>query len=65
MNRHKECIVSETEKTEKTQAELDQELDRALKDSFPGSDPVQITDPNRGVGRAPKVPRPAPKADSD
>nr|WP_314069992.1 hypothetical protein [uncultured Roseococcus sp.] len=46
------------EKKDKSRAEVDKELDQALKDSFPGSDPVQLTDPNRGLGGAPKKPRP-------
>lgn len=47
-----------TVKNDKTRAETEKELDQALKDSFPGSDPVQLTDPSQGVGRAPKQPRP-------
>jgi len=47
--------------TDKSKAEVDKELDQALKDSFPGSDPVQLTDPSRGVGQAPKKPRPDPE----
>ncbi len=50
-----------TVKNDKTRAETEQELDQALKDSFPGSDPVQLTDPSQGVGRAPKQPRPEPE----
>ena len=43
---------------DKTKAETEKDLDKALEDSFPGSDPVQLTDPSRGMGQAPKKPRP-------
>jgi hypothetical protein len=32
--------------TQKTKKELDEELDRGLKESFPGSDPVSVTQPS-------------------
>ncbi len=31
--------------TQKTKKELDEELDRGLKELFPGSDPVSVTQP--------------------
>jgi hypothetical protein len=52
--------MNSTVKDDKTKAETDKELDQALKDSFPGSDPIQLTDPSQGVGKAPKQPRPEP-----
>lgn len=50
--------MNDTVTKNKTKAEMEKELDQALKDSFPGSDPVQLTDPSQGLGRAPKQPRP-------
>ncbi|WP_165585339.1 hypothetical protein [Roseococcus sp. SYP-B2431] len=50
-----------TEESDRTKAEAEKELDQALKDTFPGSDPVQLTDPSQGVGKAPKEPRPEPE----
>jgi hypothetical protein len=54
-------MKNDTMKSDKTKAETEKELDQALKDSFPGSDPAQFTDPSQGIGRAPKQPRPEPK----
>lgn len=33
------------DRSRKTKKELDEELDRGLKESFPGSDPLSITQP--------------------
>lgn len=33
------------DRNQKTKEELDKELDRALKESFPGSDPLSVTQP--------------------
>jgi hypothetical protein len=33
------------DRNQKTKDELDKELDRALKESFPGSDPLSVTQP--------------------
>ena len=37
--------VAKDSPTQKTKKELDEELDRGLKESFPGSDPVSVTQP--------------------
>jgi hypothetical protein len=42
--------------TQKTKKELDEELDRGLKESFPGSDPVSVTQPSPS-----KPPKETPK----
>lgn len=33
------------DRNQKTKEDLDKELDRALKESFPGSDPLSVTQP--------------------
>jgi hypothetical protein len=33
------------DRAQKTKKELDEELDRGLRESFPGSDPVSVTQP--------------------
>jgi hypothetical protein len=46
--REKDMPKSHTGKDDakqKTKEELDEELDRGLKESFPGSDPVSVTQP--------------------
>jgi hypothetical protein len=39
-------------------AELDRRLDEGLEETFPGSDPVNVTQPQR---RAPKIPSGKPR----
>ncbi|MGN6411746.1 MAG: hypothetical protein ACTHK9_09895 [Nitrobacter sp.] len=36
---------NDQKKKTKTKKELDEELDRGLRESFPGSDPVSVTQP--------------------
>ena len=37
--------IATDDRARKTKKELDEELDRGLKESFPGSDPVSVTQP--------------------
>ena len=37
--------AAKDDRTQKTKKELDEELERGLKESFPGSDPVSVTQP--------------------
>jgi hypothetical protein len=37
--------ATKDDRTQKTKKELDEELERGLKGSFPGSDPVSVTQP--------------------
>jgi hypothetical protein len=46
MPRNRDAKDDRTQKTkQKTKEELDEELDRGLRESFPGSDPVSVTQP--------------------
>jgi hypothetical protein len=45
---------------QKTKEELDEELDRGLKESFPGSDPVSVTQP--APAKSPKAKSPRAKS---
>lgn len=46
--------VAKDGSTQKTKKELDEELDRGLKELFPGSDPVSVTQP--APSKPPKEP---------
>lgn len=39
------AVKDDQKKRAKTKKELDEELDRGLRESFPGSDPVSVTQP--------------------
>jgi hypothetical protein len=40
-----ERTMAESKSADKSKKEVDQELDKALEDSFPGSDPISVTQP--------------------
>jgi hypothetical protein len=40
--------IAQDDRPQKTKKELDEELDRGLEESFPGSDPVSVTQPAPG-----------------
>jgi hypothetical protein len=44
--------AAQDDRSQKTKKELDEELDRGLEESFPGSDPVSVTQP--APGKPPK-----------
>ncbi|MEH6951312.1 hypothetical protein V4R08_08170 [Nitrobacter sp. NHB1] len=53
--------AAQDDRTQKTKRELDEELDRGLQGSFPGSDPVSVTQP--APGKPPKNKAAKNKAD--
>jgi hypothetical protein len=53
--------AAQDDRSQKTKKELDEELDRGLEESFPGSDPVSVTQP--APGKPPKNKAAKNKAD--